>query len=77
MEALRGALVPLLLPEPCFEELLLRLNLLHGARRGGRGRCHGGAGRKCPWGRGSGRRHVGCGRKWRRRGRNWWGWGRK
>lgn len=29
MEALRGALVPLLLPEPCFEELLLRLNLLH------------------------------------------------
>lgn len=29
MEALRGALVPLLLPDRCFDELLLRLNLLH------------------------------------------------
>ncbi|XP_063997131.1 mannose-P-dolichol utilization defect 1 protein isoform X2 [Pogoniulus pusillus] len=29
MEALRGLLVPLLLPDSCFEELVLRLHLLH------------------------------------------------
>lgn len=64
MEALRGWLVPLLLPERCFDELFLRLHLLHGAGRGrGRWWAEGGGARGRPPAAIKDGRHLAGGRK--------------